>query len=110
MTMSQHLRMQSPNEICRMAAMMRFESSVKQGVTEPLPWIKLTDAQKLPWLVAAHNACSPQKTEPMVWEYPEPVMAGLPAGEDGEYPEHTPYIGFGEMGIQFVRCGGPTIE
>lgn len=49
--------------------------------------------------------------EVMVWEYPVPFMPGLPSGEDGGYPDHTPYLGFGDEGIQTtIRCGGPTIE
>lgn len=51
--MSEELR---PDEIVRLAAKLRAEHAGPGG----LPWAKLTDAQKVPWIVRA--AQSPART------------------------------------------------
>lgn len=38
------------------------------------------------------------------------MIPGVPPDEDGDYFEHTPYLGLSSDGIHVVRCGGPTIE
>ena len=43
---------QAPAVIVRRAARMRFERYHGMGA-KPLPWSKLTDAQKVPWILRA---------------------------------------------------------
>ena len=45
-------RITRPDEAVRQAAMLRRQHYVNMGAV-PLPWPKLADAQKLPWLLKA---------------------------------------------------------
>lgn len=43
--------------------------------------------------------------------YPDRFVPGIPPGEDGEYPAHTPWLKFGPASWASVaiRCGGPSL-